>query len=64
MSVLRLGGWSMPFSAPAVWYPTLGVLALEEIVEVPIVAAVVLGRLLASGRPRTTAARRGPEAED
>lgn len=43
-----LGRRSVPFFEPAVWYPTLGVLALEEIVEVPIVAAVVLGRLLVS----------------
>jgi hypothetical protein len=40
----------VPFSEPALWYPTFAVLALEEIVEVPVVAAVVLGRLLVAGR--------------
>ena len=48
----------VPFSEPVVWYPTLTVLALEEIVEVPIVAAVVLGRLLVERRrPRQDAHR-------
>jgi hypothetical protein len=48
----------MPFSEPAVWYPTLAALALEEMVEVPLVAAVVLGRLLVAGRrPRLRAER-------
>jgi hypothetical protein len=48
----------VPFSEPAVWYPTLAVLALEEIVEVPLVAAVVLGRLLVAGRPPRPPAER------
>jgi hypothetical protein len=42
----------LPFSKAAVWYPTLGLLALEEIVELPIVTAVVLGRLIAVRRTR------------
>jgi hypothetical protein len=36
----------VPFSKPAVWYPTLGLLALEEVVELPIATAMVLGRLV------------------
>lgn len=40
----------VPFSKAAVWYPTLGVLALEEVVELPIMTAMVLGRLLVAGR--------------
>ncbi|HWC40234.1 MAG TPA: hypothetical protein VG476_16980 [Acidimicrobiales bacterium] len=47
---------SAPFSEPAVWYPTLAVLALEEIVEVPLVATIVLGRLL-------VARLRGPHSD-
>jgi hypothetical protein len=42
----------LPFSKPVVWYPTLGILALEELVELPIVTAVVLGRLVMAGRAR------------
>ena len=50
----------MPFFHPVVWYPMLGVLALEEIVEVPVVAAVVLGRLLVSGRREQPEGGLGP----
>ncbi len=49
--------WSLPFSEPAVWYPTLAALALEEMVEVPMAAAVVLGRILVARR------RSGREAD-
>jgi hypothetical protein len=50
----------LPFSKPAVWYPTLGLLALEEIVELPIVTAVVLGRLVAVRRSRDPETGKGP----
>ncbi len=48
------------FSKPAVWYPTLGLLALEEIIELPIVTAVVLGRLVAVRRARPSGTDKGP----
>jgi hypothetical protein len=50
----------LPFSKPAIWYPTLGLLALEEIVELPIVTAVVLGRLVVRGRARHPETDEGP----
>jgi hypothetical protein len=50
----------LPFSKPVVWYPTLGLLALEEIVELPIVTAVVLGRLVGTGRARHPETDKGP----
>jgi hypothetical protein len=43
-----------------VWYPTLGLLALEEVVELPIVTAVVLGRLIAARRARQPDPGTGP----
>jgi hypothetical protein len=50
----------LPFSKAAVWYPTLGLLALEEVVELPIVTAVVLGRLIAARRARQPDPGTGP----
>jgi hypothetical protein len=50
----------LPFAKPVVWYPTLGLLALEEIVELPIVTAVVLGRLVLTGRARPPETGKGP----
>ncbi len=50
----------LPFSKSALWYPTLGFLAVEEIVELPIVTAVVLGRLITAGRSRPPEAGEGP----
>jgi hypothetical protein len=41
----------MPFSSRVLWYPMLVVLALDEIAEVPLAAAMILGRLLVSDRP-------------
>jgi hypothetical protein len=52
----------LPFSRAAVWYPTLGLLALEEIVELPIVTAVVIGRRVAERRSRHPGTRQGPVA--
>ena len=56
----RASGIGDPSTHPVVWYPMLGVLALEEIVEVPVVAAVVLGRLLVSGRREQPEGGLGP----
>jgi hypothetical protein len=50
----------LPFSKAAVWYPTLGLLALEEIVQLPIVTAVVLGRLVVTERARHPETGKGP----
>ena len=50
----------VPFSKSAVWYPTLGMLALEEVVELPIVTAVVLGRLVLTRRSRPPESDKGP----
>jgi hypothetical protein len=40
----------VPGSEPLLWYATLGLLGLWEIVEVPVAAAVVVGQLLVRGR--------------
>jgi hypothetical protein len=53
----------LPFSRPAVWYPTLGLLALEEVVELPMAAAMVFCRLLVSGRRGHPQGGLGPVAE-
>ena len=50
----------LPFSKAAIWYPTLGLLALEELVELPIVTAVVLGRLVAVRRSQHPETDKGP----
>lgn len=50
----------LPFSRPAVWYPTLGVLALEELVELPVVTAAVLVRLALADRSRRPDSGKGP----
>jgi hypothetical protein len=50
----------LPFAKAAVWYPTLGLLAMEELVELPVVTAVVLGRLVAERRSRHPGTGEGP----
>ena len=50
----------LPFAKPAVWYPALGLLALEELVELPIVTAVVVGRLVVERQARQPGTGNGP----